>query len=60
MPGESLQHDLAELLDYYEAARDTPDFILAKYLLACLAAFNEATKTRDTWNGNEEKRSHRE
>jgi hypothetical protein len=54
MPGDSLQHDLAELLDYYEAARDTPDFILAKYLLACLAAFNEATKMRDTWNGNEE------
>ena len=51
MPGESLQKDLAELLDYWSADDAAPEHILAKYLLACLAAFNDATKARDTWQG---------
>lgn len=29
---------------------NTPDFILARYLMACLAAFNAATKTREEWH----------
>lgn len=28
---------------------NTPDFILARYLVACLEAFNNATQSRDDW-----------
>ena len=28
---------------------NTPDFILAKYLITCLEAFNEAVVRRDDW-----------
>jgi hypothetical protein len=53
MPGESLQKDLAEVLNYYSAENgsDTPDFILAKFLVQCLAAFNETSRARETWYG---------
>ena len=34
-----------------ENASDSPDFILAHYLLKCLEAFNEATNARDKWHG---------
>ena len=34
-----------------ENGSNTPDWILAQYLLGCLAAFNEATKGRDKWYG---------
>jgi len=32
-----------------ENGSNTPDFILARYLVACLAAFDEAVKTRGVW-----------
>ena len=32
-----------------ENASNTPDFILAKYLITCLEAFNEAVVRRDDW-----------
>jgi len=32
-----------------ENASDTPDFILAEYLMACLNAFNAATNARSHW-----------
>lgn len=35
-----------------EGGSNTPDFILAQYLGACLAAFNEATTARGTWYGH--------
>jgi len=34
-----------------ENASDTPDFILAEYLMACLAAFDTATNSREEWYG---------
>jgi hypothetical protein len=34
-----------------ENGSDTPDFILAKYMDACLTAFEEATAARDKWYG---------
>jgi len=34
-----------------EKESDTPEFILAKYLIRCLEAFNEATKDRSQWYG---------
>jgi hypothetical protein len=32
-----------------ENASNTPDFILASYLIACLDAFNAATNARAKW-----------
>lgn len=34
-----------------ENGSNTPDFILAKYLVACLEAFDAAVVARDTWYG---------
>jgi hypothetical protein len=34
-----------------ENASNTPDYILAEYLLECLNAFDKAVKTRDSWYG---------
>lgn len=36
-----------------ENASNTPDFILAQYLAACLAAYNTATQQRETWYGRD-------
>lgn len=32
-----------------EATSNTPDFILAQYLMDCLAAFDKAVSARDDW-----------
>ena len=32
-----------------ENGSNTPDFILARYLVACLKAFDDATQSRDDW-----------
>jgi hypothetical protein len=32
---------------------NTPDFILAQYLLGCLEAFNMAVQQRETWYGRD-------
>ena len=48
-----LQLELSALLNRYscENASDSPDFILAGYLIRCLDAFDIATKKRDAfWN----------
>ena len=34
-----------------EGRSDTPDFLLADYLDACLKAFEVATRRRDQWHG---------
>jgi hypothetical protein len=34
---------------------NTPDYILASYLLQCLNAFTQATKARDEWFRVEQK-----
>lgn len=36
-----------------ENGSDTPDFILAQYLLGCLAVFNDVVKRREKWYGRE-------
>jgi hypothetical protein len=35
-----------------ENASNTPDFILAHYLGACLSAFNTASRQREDWYGH--------
>jgi hypothetical protein len=48
-----LRRDLTETLNRHSAENEsnTPDFLLAKFLLACLAAFDEAVNERATWYG---------
>lgn len=36
-----------------ENASNTPDWILAQYLTACLAAFDVAVQQRETWYGRD-------
>ena len=36
-----------------ENASNTPDFILAQYLIGCLAAWNQAVQQRETWYGRD-------
>ena len=48
-----LQHELVHLLNEHSAenASNTPDYILAQYMLTCLNAFNQATCQREAWYG---------
>lgn len=36
-----------------ENGSNTPDFILAEFLVDCLVAWNKAVKAREEWYGNE-------
>lgn len=49
----NLERELAALLNSFslENDSDTPDFILAKFLLDCLAAWNAGLQARDKWYG---------
>lgn len=46
-----LKQELEQLLNGYcqENESNTPDFLLALYLMRCLDAFNEAVRARDAW-----------
>jgi len=52
----TLLEDLQHLINRHsrENASDTPDYVLAEYLLNCLCAFEAATRTRDGWYSNAE------
>jgi hypothetical protein len=47
----TFESELTALINRYslENDSDTPDFMLARYLIACLAAWNAATTDRDHW-----------
>ena len=49
-----LRKNLEGLLNRYslENGSDTPDFILAEYLIQCLTAWNVAVKDRERWHGH--------
>lgn len=51
----TLEQDIAAALNRAcaENESNTPDFILAQFLLGCLAAFNVATQQRETWYGRD-------
>lgn len=53
---EGFRRDLKGLLNSYsmENGSNTPDGILADYLLACLDAFDKAVNTRHKWFGHPE------
>jgi hypothetical protein len=48
-----LERELTSLLNRYcaESVSDTPDFILANFVLESLKVFNETTRRRDQWWG---------
>jgi hypothetical protein len=49
----TLEQEIATALNRHcaENGSDTPDFILAQFLLGCLAAYNVAVEHRDKWLG---------
>ena len=53
LTSDSLLNDVALVLNRYSAenASNTPDFILAEYLRACLMAYDAAVQSRATWYG---------
>ena len=53
-PKPTFSDELEELLHRFgkEKPSDTPDFILANYLINCLKAFNTAHKRRTEWHIN--------
>ena len=50
---DEFRDDLQKLINHHskENGSDTPDLFLADYLVACLGAFDAATKARDVWYG---------
>lgn len=55
----TFEKELENLINSYskENDSDTPDFILAKYLIDCLDAWNNATEQREAWYGRNRKDS---
>jgi hypothetical protein len=51
----SFEQELQQLINKYslENASNTPDFILAQFLEACLHAFNAAVQQRETFYGRD-------
>ena len=50
----SLSYEIRSAINSVSAENgsNTPDFILADFLTACLDAFDEATRSRDQWYGD--------
>lgn len=53
----TFQKELESLINRHcqENGSNTPDFILARYMYDCLAAFNNAVLARSNWYGNSDK-----
>ena len=53
----SFEKELEGLINRYskENVSSTPDFVLAEYLSACLAAFETGVRRRDQWYGRDPK-----
>ena len=49
------EKELTRLLNCCSAENEsnTPDFILAQYLIGCLATWNVAVQQRETWYGRD-------
>lgn len=52
---DDLEHALAAALNRFSAENhsNTPDFILAQFLLGCLAAWNAGVQERERWYGRD-------
>jgi hypothetical protein len=55
MSEHSFKTQLERLLNGFskENESNTPDFILANYLLGCLKVWNESVQMRETWYGRD-------
>lgn len=55
LPTPTFQSELEGLINKYsiENQSSTPDFLLAEYMLGCLAVFNTITIKRASWYGRE-------
>jgi hypothetical protein len=53
--GDTFERELKCLINRYsqENASNTPDFIIAQFLLGCLAAWNQGVQQRETWYGRD-------
>ena len=53
MNESTLEDEIAAVLNRYsrENNSNTPDFILARYLMDCLSAFERASTQREGWYG---------
>ncbi len=51
---KTFRKDLCNLINFHsqENSSDTPDFILAEYLIGCLDAFDRATRDRTKFYGD--------
>ena len=49
----SFRHELTSLLNRFsrENVSDTPDYLLADYMIRCLDAYEHITQARDAWHG---------
>lgn len=49
----TLEKDLAKVLNEYsmDSGANTPDFVLARYLIRCLDNFREVNQERENWFG---------
>lgn len=56
---DSLKRELAEVLNRHsvENASDTPDYILAEYLVSCLDTWNHTAAQRAYWIGEKQRPS---
>lgn len=50
---DAFERELEQLLNRHsmENDSDTPDFVLARYLVECLGAWNAAVQHRENWYG---------
>lgn len=50
---DQIIRELATVINRHslENLSDTPDFILAEHLMACLEGFSRTSKERDRWGG---------
>ena len=56
----TFEKDLENLINFHSKEHDsnTPDFILAQYLLLCLDVFARTVQAREDWYGKDQKRTH--
>jgi len=50
-PSRTLEQQFEDLLNGHENESNTPDFVLARYMMGALRAFNEALTMREKWYG---------
>jgi len=55
----NFEKELRQLINRYsiEGGSNTPDFILAQYLVSCLFAYNVAVRQRAVWGQDEVSKS---